>query len=82
MLAQHQHAPASSSGRAVLCPISDPAEITGGVRNLSVLVEQAKVSPATGLAVTATKLDRQLNAGHQLGKTFPAGRQLSEAGGH
>lgn len=49
VLAQHWHAPTSGSGGAVVCPIRDPAGMTGGVRDLSMWLEEAKVSPATGL---------------------------------
>lgn len=63
-----------------MCPISDPVEITGGVRDLSVWVEEAKISPATELTVTAMKLDRQLKAGRELGKTLAAGRQVFGVG--
>lgn len=36
-------------------------------------VEEAKFLPATGLTVTATKLGRQLKAGHELGQSLAAG---------
>lgn len=62
-------------------PIDDSAEITGGVRDLFAWVEEAKISPAAGLTVTAVKLGRQLKAGHELGKILGAARQRSEAGG-
>lgn len=39
-------------------------------------VEEATISPATGLTATAMKLDRHLKAEHELGKTLAAGRQI------
>lgn len=79
LLAQCQHTPVPGSlvrqGRGL--PISDPAEIAAGVRELSVWGQEAKVSPAAGLTVTAMELGRPIKAGHELGRILAAYRQVS-----
>lgn len=57
IVAWHQHVP-TSSGRAGVCPISEPAEIRGTMCMWIVYVDRkAKILPAIGLTVTAMKLD-------------------------
>lgn len=58
-------------------PITGPAEIAAGVRELSVWGQGARIPPAAALAVTAMELDRQGEAGQELGGIGAAHRQVS-----